>query len=196
MTILQNTRTDKLTQTCYFSNRFSRERPRFIDNLDVIKFLCKDLWTILFKKQIDNLKTNHRVNPVPFSASPLPCPSKPFKPKQKVQSLTLYQKQGVYVLTDNTFRPFLRMSLHNSAEAAARAQPVSPTSIPPKPLRFSPLHPQPSPLYLFTQTAPPLPLWPNPRRPLQHGHNHHRPSRDNRSPSSNIPDQDHQRRQQ
>jgi len=29
--------------------------------MDVIKFLCKDLWTILFRKQIDNLKTNHRV---------------------------------------------------------------------------------------------------------------------------------------
>lgn len=41
--------------------RFSRDRPRFNDNLDVIKFLCKDLWTVLFRKQIDNLKTNHRV---------------------------------------------------------------------------------------------------------------------------------------
>ncbi|KAF7513288.1 hypothetical protein GJ744_009709 [Endocarpon pusillum] len=72
------------------SERFSRDRPRFLDNLDVIKFLCKDLWTILFKKQIDNLKTNHR---------------------------------GVYVLTDNTFRPFLRMSMSNSNEAVAKAQP-------------------------------------------------------------------------
>lgn len=26
----------------------------------MIKFLCKDLWTLLFRKQIDNLKTNHR----------------------------------------------------------------------------------------------------------------------------------------
>lgn len=43
------------------NTRFSRDRPRFNDNLDVIKFLCKDLWTILFRKQIDNLKTNHRV---------------------------------------------------------------------------------------------------------------------------------------
>lgn len=42
-------------------DRFSRDRPRFTDNLDVIKFLCKDLWTVLFRKQIDNLKTNHRV---------------------------------------------------------------------------------------------------------------------------------------
>jgi hypothetical protein len=41
--------------------RFSRDRPRFTDTMDVMKFLCKDLWTILFRKQIDNLKTNHRV---------------------------------------------------------------------------------------------------------------------------------------
>lgn len=27
----------------------------------MIKFLCKDLWTLVFRKQIDNLKTNHRV---------------------------------------------------------------------------------------------------------------------------------------
>ena len=45
----------------YCRNRFSRDRPRFMDTLDVIKFLCKDMWTLLFRKQIDNLKTNHRV---------------------------------------------------------------------------------------------------------------------------------------
>ncbi|KAL8914120.1 MAG: hypothetical protein Q9171_001236 [Xanthocarpia ochracea] len=70
--------------------RFSRDRPRFTDTLDMIKFLCKDLWTLVFKKQIDNLKTNHR---------------------------------GVYVLTDNTFRPFARMSMTSSSEALARVQP-------------------------------------------------------------------------
>lgn len=42
--------------------RFSRDRPRFSDTLDVIKFLCKDLWTLVFRKQVDNLKTNHRVS--------------------------------------------------------------------------------------------------------------------------------------
>jgi hypothetical protein len=26
-----------------------------------MKFLCKDFWQALFKKQVDNLKTNHRV---------------------------------------------------------------------------------------------------------------------------------------
>ncbi|KAF7587456.1 Trafficking protein particle complex subunit 33 [Aspergillus hancockii] len=71
------------------AERFSRDRPRFTDNLDVIKFLCKDLWTILFKKQIDNLKTNHR---------------------------------GVYVLTDNSFRPFARMSMSIRSEAVSMAQ--------------------------------------------------------------------------
>ncbi|PPS13339.1 hypothetical protein GOBAR_AA07242 [Gossypium barbadense] len=36
------------------------ERPRFSDHLEAIKFICKDFWFELFKKQIDNLKTNHR----------------------------------------------------------------------------------------------------------------------------------------
>ncbi|EKD13468.1 uncharacterized protein L3040_008665 [Drepanopeziza brunnea f. sp. 'multigermtubi'] len=70
--------------------RFSRDRPRFTDTLDVIKFLCKDLWTLVFRKQIDNLKTNHR---------------------------------GVYVLTDNSFRPFARMSTEAGGNAVPRAQP-------------------------------------------------------------------------
>jgi len=42
--------------------RFSKDRPRFNDTLDVIKFLCKDLWSLVFGKNIDNLKTNHRVS--------------------------------------------------------------------------------------------------------------------------------------
>ncbi|KAL8972854.1 MAG: hypothetical protein Q9183_000329 [Haloplaca sp. 2 TL-2023] len=70
--------------------RFSRDRPRLTDTLDMIKFLCKDLWTLVFRKQIDNLKTNHR---------------------------------GVYVLTDNTFRPLSRMSMSTPAEAVSNAQP-------------------------------------------------------------------------
>ncbi|KAH8669836.1 transport protein particle component [Ilyonectria robusta] len=70
--------------------RFSRDRPRFNDTLDVIKFLCKDLWSLVFGKNIDNLKTNHR---------------------------------GVYVLTDNAFRPFSRMSTEAGGQAIVRAQP-------------------------------------------------------------------------
>ncbi|KJZ73376.1 hypothetical protein HIM_07170 [Hirsutella minnesotensis 3608] len=53
-------------------------------------FLCKDLWSLVFGKNIDNLKTNHR---------------------------------GVYVLTDNMFRPFSRMSTEAGGQAVIRAQP-------------------------------------------------------------------------
>ena len=41
-------------------HRFSANRPRPQSPLDNIKFICKDLWPLLFRKQIDNLKTNHR----------------------------------------------------------------------------------------------------------------------------------------
>eukprot|EP00850_Spirogloea_muscicola_P002169 SM000008S22258 [mRNA] locus=s8:761298:762747:+ [translate_table: standard] len=42
------------------ARRYTKERPRFADHLDVIKFICKDFWAEVFKKQVDNLKTNHR----------------------------------------------------------------------------------------------------------------------------------------
>ncbi|RDA92613.1 hypothetical protein CP533_0957 [Ophiocordyceps camponoti-saundersi (nom. inval.)] len=70
--------------------RFSKDRPRFNGALDIIKFLCKDIWSLVFGKNIDNLKTNHR---------------------------------GVYVLTDNIFRPFSRMSTEAGGQAVIRAQP-------------------------------------------------------------------------
>ncbi|MFS8010176.1 putative transport protein particle (TRAPP) component [Helianthus anomalus] len=44
------------------SERYTMERPRFSDHLEAIKFICKDFWSELFKKQIDNLKTNHRAS--------------------------------------------------------------------------------------------------------------------------------------
>ncbi|EAT83220.1 hypothetical protein HBH56_194580 [Parastagonospora nodorum] len=75
--------------------RFSRDAPRPTTPLDIIKFLCKDLWTLLFKKQIDNLKTNHR---------------------------------GIYVLTDNTFKPLGRMSFDTKKyDAALQANLVATT---------------------------------------------------------------------
>jgi hypothetical protein len=46
---------------------------------------------LVFRKQIDNLKTNHR---------------------------------GVYVLTDNSFKPLSRMSTEAGGQAVVRAQPV------------------------------------------------------------------------
>jgi hypothetical protein len=42
------------------AERYTKDRPRFPDTLEIVKFLCKDLWTAVFRKQMDNLKTNHR----------------------------------------------------------------------------------------------------------------------------------------
>ncbi|KAJ1675864.1 hypothetical protein EV182_000418 [Spiromyces aspiralis] len=33
---------------------------RLATTLGIIKFLCKDIWILLFKKQVDSLKTNHQ----------------------------------------------------------------------------------------------------------------------------------------
>lgn len=40
--------------------RLTREMPRFKDELDTVKFLCTDFWSSVFKKQVDNLRTNHQ----------------------------------------------------------------------------------------------------------------------------------------
>ncbi|KAJ6639918.1 Trafficking protein particle complex subunit 6b, partial [Pseudolycoriella hygida] len=40
--------------------RLTREYPRFKDELDTMKFICTDFWTSIYKKQIDNLRTNHQ----------------------------------------------------------------------------------------------------------------------------------------
>ena len=42
------------------AERLARDKPRFVENLEVVKFICKEFWTAMFKKQIDNLKTNHK----------------------------------------------------------------------------------------------------------------------------------------
>ncbi|PWN49537.1 hypothetical protein IE53DRAFT_388225 [Violaceomyces palustris] len=38
----------------------SKDRSRFGETLDVLKFVCKELWTTIWGKQVDNLRTNHR----------------------------------------------------------------------------------------------------------------------------------------
>ncbi|XP_063793648.1 trafficking protein particle complex subunit 6B-like isoform X1 [Pseudophryne corroboree] len=40
--------------------RLTKDSPSFKDDLDIIKIICKDFWTVIFKKQIDNLRTNHQ----------------------------------------------------------------------------------------------------------------------------------------
>lgn len=40
--------------------RFTKDSPSFKDDLDVMKFICKDFWINVFRKQVDNLRTNHQ----------------------------------------------------------------------------------------------------------------------------------------
>ena len=42
------------------AERAAAARPAFVDALDAIKFVCKEFWTDAFRKQVDNLRTNHR----------------------------------------------------------------------------------------------------------------------------------------
>ena len=41
--------------------RLCHGRAGFTDSLDIVKFVCKDLWSTCWDKQVDNLRTNHRV---------------------------------------------------------------------------------------------------------------------------------------
>ncbi|XP_065068989.1 trafficking protein particle complex subunit 6B-like [Rhopilema esculentum] len=40
--------------------RFTRDTPRFKDELEMLRFICKDFWMKIYKKQVDSLKTNHQ----------------------------------------------------------------------------------------------------------------------------------------
>ena len=42
--------------------RYTKDRPRFTDTLEIIKFICKDFWMEVYKKQVDKLQTNNRVS--------------------------------------------------------------------------------------------------------------------------------------
>ncbi|OWF42194.1 trafficking protein particle complex subunit 6B-like [Mizuhopecten yessoensis] len=42
------------------SERFTKDSSRFKDELDTMKFICKDFWNSVYKKQVDNLRTNHQ----------------------------------------------------------------------------------------------------------------------------------------
>ncbi|WFC96936.1 hypothetical protein MBRA1_003602 [Malassezia brasiliensis] len=40
--------------------RLAPDRARSTQTLERVKFVCKELWTALWDKQVDNLRTNHR----------------------------------------------------------------------------------------------------------------------------------------
>ncbi|RZF36399.1 hypothetical protein LSTR_LSTR002995 [Laodelphax striatellus] len=40
--------------------RLTKDWPRFQNELETVKFICTDFWSSVYKKQIDNLRTNHQ----------------------------------------------------------------------------------------------------------------------------------------
>lgn len=50
------------------SSRLPRETLAFREELDALKFLCKDLWAAVFQKHMDGLRTNHQVGVSPAAA--------------------------------------------------------------------------------------------------------------------------------
>ncbi|KAJ1362781.1 hypothetical protein KIN20_022456 [Parelaphostrongylus tenuis] len=38
----------------------SKDAPKFLTELEVVRFICKEFWSTVFGKQVDNLRTNHR----------------------------------------------------------------------------------------------------------------------------------------
>ncbi|EJW81291.1 trafficking protein particle complex subunit 6B [Wuchereria bancrofti] len=40
--------------------KIAKDLPRLITELERMKFLCKEFWTAVFGRQVDNLRTNHQ----------------------------------------------------------------------------------------------------------------------------------------
>uniref|UniRef100_A0A0R3S1K8 Trafficking protein particle complex subunit 6B n=1 Tax=Elaeophora elaphi TaxID=1147741 RepID=A0A0R3S1K8_9BILA len=40
--------------------KIAKDLPRMVTELERMKFLCKEFWTAVFGKQVDNLRTNHQ----------------------------------------------------------------------------------------------------------------------------------------
>ncbi|XP_066914486.1 trafficking protein particle complex subunit 6b-like [Clytia hemisphaerica] len=40
--------------------KLTKDAARFNNELDMMKFICKDFWIMVYGKQIDNLRTNHQ----------------------------------------------------------------------------------------------------------------------------------------
>jgi hypothetical protein len=96
--------------------RLCRDKLMFLETLDAIKFICKDVWAACWDKQVDNLRTNHRVRI-----------SSLFPSRERSH----HSLQGVYVLQDNSFKPISRISSWDGrAEASKRAKLVRPHSGP------------------------------------------------------------------
>ncbi|CAL8082419.1 unnamed protein product [Calicophoron daubneyi] len=57
---------DQLLENIGFSvsqrliERLTKDHPRFLTELDVVKYVCTEFWSSVFHKQVDTLKTNYQ----------------------------------------------------------------------------------------------------------------------------------------
>jgi hypothetical protein len=111
-----NTRAERTETLKLRDCRLCRDRPRFAETLDAVKFVCKEVWSTCWEKQVDNLRTNHRV----CCLSLFQCECKAHYSFHK----------GVYVLQDNQFKPLSRISSYDGPqEALRRARAVRTASV-------------------------------------------------------------------
>ncbi|CAK9442143.1 uncharacterized protein LODBEIA_P58860 [Lodderomyces beijingensis] len=47
----------KLAEILLYKNS---NKSKMVDILDIMKFVCRDVWKLMYDKQMDNLRTNHR----------------------------------------------------------------------------------------------------------------------------------------
>uniref|UniRef100_A0A667HRG7 Trafficking protein particle complex 6A n=1 Tax=Lynx canadensis TaxID=61383 RepID=A0A667HRG7_LYNCA len=90
--------------------RLPQETLAFREELDVLKFLCKDLWVAVFQKQMDSLRTNHQGtyvlqdNSFPLlirmASGPQYLEEAPKGPRRHAQTLHRPLRQGRPALSD------------------------------------------------------------------------------------------------
>nr|CAB3267229.1 trafficking protein particle complex subunit 6B-like [Phallusia mammillata] len=42
------------------AEQLTKDSSRFKDELEIMKFVCRDFWSAMYQKQVDNLRTNHQ----------------------------------------------------------------------------------------------------------------------------------------
>lgn len=98
------------------AERYTKDRPRFADTLEIIKFICKDFWYEIYGKQIDKLQTNNRVR------ARCACPAAASRPAlhDHARRCLCPRLQGVYMLQDNRHRLLVRCSPAAERQSTAK----------------------------------------------------------------------------
>lgn len=92
--------------------RYTKDRPRFTETLEIIKFICKDFWVDVYRKQIDKLQTNNRVSVIHFACA--------YATLYMLTTKLALFGQGVYMLQDNSHPVLTRCSPTASRQASAK----------------------------------------------------------------------------